>query len=149
MPEFLTVAKLGDIPDGEGRAFEYQDQMVAVFNDQGTYRAIDDMCPHMGASLAVGHYEDCIVTCPWHGWSFDTRDGAWCDNRRISIDVFQVRVVGDEIQVAAIEKKADETEADPTPQEDPAPRDSSTAQSDQVNEPANPDKSNPAEKNDE
>ena len=102
-PEFLTVAKLGDIPLGEGRAFEYNDQMVAVFNDDGHYRAIDDMCPHMGASLAAGHLEDCIVTCPWHGWSFDTRDGAWCDNRRIKTDVYEVRIVGDEIQVAAVQ----------------------------------------------
>jgi nitrite reductase (NADH) small subunit len=101
-PEFLTVAKLGDIPLGEGRAFEYNDQVVAVFNDGGQYRAIDDMCPHMGASLAAGHLEDCIVTCPWHSWSFDTRDGAWCDNRRIKIDVYEVRIVGDEIQVAAV-----------------------------------------------
>lgn len=105
MPEYLTVAKLGDIPLGEGRAFEFNDQMVAIFNENGEYRAIDDMCPHMGASLAAGHLENCVVTCPWHGWSFDTRDGAWCDNRRIHIDVYEVRIVGDEIQVAAVEKK--------------------------------------------
>ncbi len=101
-PEFVTVARLGDIPVGEGRAFEYKNQVVAVFNEGGQYRAIDDMCPHMGASLASGHLEDCIVVCPWHGWSFDTRDGAWCDNRRIKIDVYEVRIVGDEIQVAAV-----------------------------------------------
>jgi len=108
MPEFLTVAKLGDIPEGEGRAFEYNDQMVAVFNDNGEYRAIDDMCPHMGASLASGHLEDGVVACPWHSWRFDTRDGSWCDNRRIKIDTFQVRVTGDEIQIAAVEKPAEE-----------------------------------------
>ena len=106
MPDFITVARVGDIPDGEGRAFEYHDQMVAVFNDNGEYRAIDDMCPHMGASLASGHFEDCIVTCPWHAWSFDTRDGTWCDNRRLKVDVYHVRLVGDEIQVAAVEAEA-------------------------------------------
>jgi len=103
MSEFITVAQVGDIPNGEGRAFEYHDQMVAVFNNDGEYRAIDDMCPHMGASLASGHFEDWIVTCPWHAWSFDTRDGTWCDNRRLKIDVYQVRLVGEEIQIAAVE----------------------------------------------
>ena len=103
MSEFRTVARVGDIPEGEGRAFEYNDQMVAVFNDNGEYRAIDDMCPHMGASLASGHLEGCIVTCPWHAWSFDTSDGTWCDNRRLKIDVYEVRLVGEEIQVAAVE----------------------------------------------
>ena len=112
MPEFVTVAKLGDIPVGEGRAYEYNDQMVAVFNDNGQYRAIDDMCPHMGASLASGHLEDSVVTCPWHGWSFDTRDGAWCENRRIHVDSYLVRIVGDEIQIASVENQSAEREND-------------------------------------
>ena len=105
MPDFITVAKTGEIPNGEGRAFEVNNQMVAVFNNNGDYLAIDDMCPHMGASLASGHFEphDCTVTCPWHGWRFDTRDGTWCDNRRLKIDAYQVRVVGEEIQVAPAE----------------------------------------------
>ena len=117
MSEFITVAKVGDIPEGEGRAFEYDDQMVAVFNDQGEYRAIDDMCPHMGASLASGHLEDSVVACPWHGWTFDTRDGAWCENRRVKIDVFQVRVVEGEIQIAAAEKPADDSAEKETTEE--------------------------------
>jgi len=101
MSEFKTVAQVGEIPAGEGRAFPVGDQMVAVFNDDGTYHAIDDMCPHMGASLASGHYENCVVvTCPWHGWSFDTRDGGWRDNPKIKIDAFEVRVIGNDIQVA-------------------------------------------------
>ena len=105
MPEFTTVAKVTDIPLGEARAYECGDRLVAVFNQNGTFRAIDDMCPHMGASLASGHF-DCesgIVTCPWHAWSFDTKDGTWCDNRRLKTDVFEVRVVGDDIQVAPME----------------------------------------------
>jgi len=112
MSDFQTVAKVGDIPNGEGRAFDYKDQVVAVFNNDGEYHAIDDMCPHMGASLATGHFEDCIVACPWHGWSFDTRDGAWCDNRRIKIDTFQVRIVGDEIQVADAIKEVSDAATD-------------------------------------
>ncbi len=112
MPEFTTVAKVGDIPVNEGRAFEVDEQMVAVFNHNGEYLAIDDMCPHMGASLATGHFEpaDCTVTCPWHAWRFDTRDGTWCDNRRLKVDVYQVRVVGDEIQVAPADTPESRTE---------------------------------------
>jgi len=112
MLDFETVAQVGDIPDGEGRAFEYNDQMVAVFNNGGQYLAIDDMCPHMGASLASGHFEDCVVTCPWHAWSFDARDGSWCENRRIKIDTYEVRVQGTDIQVRPAEKSP-EVENDP------------------------------------
>jgi nitrite reductase (NADH) small subunit/3-phenylpropionate/trans-cinnamate dioxygenase ferredoxin subunit len=105
MPEFKTIAKVGDIPVGEGRAFELDESLVAIFNRDGEYLAIDDMCPHMGASLASGHFDtdSCTVTCPWHGWRFDTRDGTWCDSRSLKIDAYHVRIVGDAIQVALVE----------------------------------------------
>ena len=99
MADFTTVAKVGEIPEGQGAAFAVHGRMVAVFLEQGEYRAIDDFCPHMGASLATGHLEQGVVTCPWHAWRFSVEDGAWCDNTRIKIDSFEVRVQGDEIQV--------------------------------------------------
>lgn len=113
MADFITVAKLGDIPEGEGKAYRYHGRMVAVFNNNGEHHAIDDMCPHMGASLASGHLEQCTVVCPWHAWSFDIRDGAWCENRRINIDVYQVKIVGDDIQIAASEKPKDDDSTPP------------------------------------
>jgi len=99
--DFTTVAIVGEIEEGTGKSFEVGDRIIAIFNDGGTYRAIDDMCPHMGASLATGFLKDSEVACPWHGWRFDIRDGAWCDNRSLKTDVFEVRVVGEEIQVTA------------------------------------------------
>jgi nitrite reductase (NADH) small subunit/3-phenylpropionate/trans-cinnamate dioxygenase ferredoxin subunit len=54
----------------------------------------------MGASLGAGHLdEEGIVTCPWHAWRFNACDGKWADNPRLAVDTFEVRVVGDEIQV--------------------------------------------------
>lgn len=99
MAEFTTVAKVGDIAEGQGMAYAVNGRMVAVFNDHGTYFAIDDFCPHMGASLAGGWLEKGIVVCPWHAWRFCVHDGQWCDNPRIKISTFPVRVVDDEIQV--------------------------------------------------
>ena len=45
-----------------------------------------------------------MVSCPWHAWRFRISDGTWCDNPRIKIDTFPLRVVGDEIQVSVPEK---------------------------------------------
>ena len=100
MSKFVTVARVGAIPEGQGATFAVGDRLVAVFNRKGSYFAIDDLCPHMGASLGAGQLdEEGIVTCPWHAWRFDVNDGTWCDNRRLKIGAFQVRVEDDEIQV--------------------------------------------------
>jgi nitrite reductase (NADH) small subunit/3-phenylpropionate/trans-cinnamate dioxygenase ferredoxin subunit len=97
--DFVTVARVGAIPPGQGAAFPVGDRVVAVFNDNGQYSAMDDYCPHQGASLADGQLQDGIVTCPLHAWRFRVCDGTWADNPRIKFDSFEVRVQGDEIQV--------------------------------------------------
>lgn len=100
MSKFVTVAKVGAIPTGQGATFAVGERLVAIFNRDGEYHAIDDLCPHMGASLGAGQLdEEGVVTCPWHAWRFNVCSGAWCDNPTLKIDAFQVRVVGDEIQV--------------------------------------------------
>lgn len=100
--DFVTVAKVGAIPEGEGASFQVGDRLVAVFLRGGEYFAIDDLCPHMGASLGAGYLdEEGNVTCPWHAWRFCVTDGKWVDNPRLGVDTFEVRVVGDDIQVRA------------------------------------------------
>ena len=97
--EFVTVAKEGCIPIGSSKSFVVQDLIIAVFHDDGGYHAINDLCPHMGASLADGHFEDGVITCPWHAWRFRVCDGTWCDNPQIKTDAYEVRVEDGEIQI--------------------------------------------------
>ncbi len=101
-PRFTTVARVGEIPEGQGRVFEVDGQMVAVFLDGGHYFAINDSCPHQGAPLSEGIVYDKSVTCTWHGWRFSLEDGRWLDSPRSKTRVacYHVRVEGDEIQVS-------------------------------------------------
>jgi len=98
--EYVGVAEIGDIPEGQGRAFAVAGRMIAVFLADGEYFAIDDFCPHQGASLAEGYVENHCVACPWHHWRFSVEDGRWLDSPRIKVDSFAVRVVGQTIQVS-------------------------------------------------
>ena len=97
--EYTTVAKVESIAEGRGQSFHVKDRLVAVFRTHEGYFAIDDLCPHMGASLAEGDVEEGVVSCPWHAWRFCVKEGTWCDNPRIKIDRFDVRVQDGFIQV--------------------------------------------------
>lgn len=99
MSDFQTVARVGEIPAGEGRSFAVNGKLVGVFFIDEEYFAINDLCPHMGASLSSGWVEEGRVMCPWHAWRFDVRDGTWCDNPKVKTDCYEVRVEGDEVQV--------------------------------------------------
>ncbi len=99
--QYYTVARVGEIPEGEGRPFEVEDRIIAVILDGGVYYAIDDHCPHQGAPLCDGLVMDRTVTCTWHGWRFSLEDGRWLDSpkSKVRIGSYPVRVEGDEIQV--------------------------------------------------
>ncbi len=97
MSRRFLVAKCSDIPQGQGRSFEVNDRIVAIFHVGDQFYAIDDACPHMGASLSVGELDGCVVTCPLHAWRFDVSNGTWCDNPRVSTDSFPLTVEGAEL----------------------------------------------------
>jgi nitrite reductase (NADH) small subunit len=99
MAAFHSVCRVGEVAEGEGKTVAVGDKLIALFCIGGAYHAIDDVCPHMGASLSDGHVENGIVTCPWHAWRFRLADGAWADNPRIKIGCYPVRVEGETVQV--------------------------------------------------
>ena len=92
MSELFRVCDVDEIPQGEGYSYKVNNMVVAVFHVDGQFYAIEDACPHMGASLSTGYLEGCVVSCPLHAWRFDVRDGTWCDNPRVSTDAYPVTV---------------------------------------------------------
>ena len=99
MAEFVKVAATGDIPEGEGRCFDVGDQQVAIFNVEGTYHALDNVCPHQGGPLGEGELDGKMVTCPWHAWDFDVTTGENSEDPDEKQTVFAVKVDGDDILV--------------------------------------------------
>ncbi|MCY2940736.1 MAG: Rieske (2Fe-2S) protein [Planctomycetota bacterium] len=97
MSKLHKVCKVSELPEGQVHTIEVEEKYVGVYHQQGKYFAIDDFCPHMGASLSGGHVEDGTVTCPWHAWRFRLCDGAWADNPRLKVGCYNVSVVDDEI----------------------------------------------------
>jgi nitrite reductase (NADH) small subunit len=99
MPQWITVAKVTDCPPGSGFEAVAGDRIVALFNVDGEFHALDGVCPHQGGPLAEGDLQGCIVTCPWHGWQFDVRNGEFQLRQSLVQPKFPLRVVGDEVQV--------------------------------------------------
>lgn len=96
---FVSVAKVGDVPEGEGRAVEVEDRIIAIFQDNGEFYAIDDACPHQGAPLSDGFCDDKSVTCTWHGWRFSLVDGKHLEGSKCKVATYPIRVVGDAIEI--------------------------------------------------
>ena len=97
---FVTVARVGEIPEGGVKVVRVDDQAIAVFNVGGEYYALDDVCTHDGGPLAEGPIDAHVVECPRHGARFDIRTGAVLSlPATVPVPTYSVRIEGDEIQV--------------------------------------------------
>jgi nitrite reductase/ring-hydroxylating ferredoxin subunit len=60
--EFITVAKIDEVDDGDRLFVEIDDYELVVFNIAGEYFAIGDVCSHDDGPLGEGEIEDYDVT---------------------------------------------------------------------------------------
>jgi nitrite reductase (NADH) small subunit len=95
MSEYV-VATVDEIAVDKRKIVEVEGRSICVFNVNGEYFALRNVCPHQGAPLclgSVGGMSVCgeketesldeiafvrqgeILRCPWHGWEFDIKTG--------------------------------------------------------------------------
>ena len=100
MGEFVRVAKSGEVPNGQMKAFDVKGQRVAVARVGANFYGFGDVCTHAQCSLADGTLEGTTVTCACHGSQFDVRSGAvLAPPAREPVASHRVRVQEEEIQV--------------------------------------------------
>lgn len=100
MPEFTKAANKKDVPAGKGIAVDIKDKRIALFHVDGQFYAIDDVCTHAGGSLSEGELTGKVVTCPWHGATFDITSGKTLDDiAPEAVASYPVLVEGDEIKI--------------------------------------------------
>ncbi len=103
MPErWLDVAPADAVPRGEHRVFDIDDTPVAVFNIDGEYFAIQDICTHDGETLTGGPVEDTEIVCPRHGARFSLRTGeVLAPPAYEPVRTFPVRIADDRLWIRA------------------------------------------------
>lgn len=99
MPEWIRIANESECTPGRALERVAGDRIVALFNVEGQFYALDGVCPHQGGPLGKGKLDGCILTCPWHGWQFDVRSGQHQLSQSVRQPRFAVRVVNGEILV--------------------------------------------------
>lgn len=76
MSEKVKIATVGELAPGQYKSIELGDERIALFNIDGRFYAIKDMCTHDGGILTGGTLKGYIIECPRHGAQFDVRTGA-------------------------------------------------------------------------
>lgn len=100
MSDWVTVAKVGELAPGQWRVVNVDDAPIVVFNLDGEYYAIEDICTHDGGQLTGGKVAGDEIVCPRHGARFCIRTGEALSAPAYEATAkFPVRVENGEIQV--------------------------------------------------
>lgn len=75
MSDWIDVAAVEDFKPGTCRVVTTDDDLIAVFNLDGRYYAISNICTHDEAELSEGDLEGEEIVCPLHGARFSVVNG--------------------------------------------------------------------------
>ncbi len=103
MAEFITVATVDQLPPGERIVAEIGEMYIAVFNVDGKYYAIEDVCTHDQGPLAEGELDsdpnNPKIECDRHGATFELKTGKPTFPAVVPVQRFPVRVENNEVQI--------------------------------------------------
>ncbi|MDQ3668799.1 MAG: Rieske (2Fe-2S) protein [Actinomycetota bacterium] len=115
--EWHDVGSLGEL-ERDGRVVaSVGGREVGVLRDPVGDRlvAVRNRCPHQGGPLCAGVIGEriggrpgtydlerrSVLRCPWHGWEFDVESGVCCDDPRMRVAVYPVKVDNGRVLVKA------------------------------------------------
>jgi nitrite reductase (NADH) small subunit len=102
MAEYV-VGKVDELKSGSAVAVQAGRHTIAVFRIGEEFFAVNNACPHKGASLCEGEIliADKVVRCPWHHWNWQLCGGRLESDPRQALRTYPVTVEGDEVILRA------------------------------------------------
>ncbi|MBV7414924.1 DsbA family protein [Aeromonas sp. sif2433] len=82
---------------GKRALIEAQGKSLALFNIDGQFHAIDDSCPHQGASLCGGRLEGAVIQCCAHGLRFNLHTGYLLNSDQLRVGRYPVEQEGESL----------------------------------------------------
>ena len=101
MSNFVKVARVEDIPEGEMKSVVAEHQNILLVHVADGIFALADECTHDYAPLSTGRVKGNQVMCSRHGARFDVKSGAvLAPPAIVDVDTFAVKVEDGDIYVA-------------------------------------------------
>ncbi len=100
---FVRVADSAEVVDGKPKAVKVDGRSIALFKHNGNIHATDNQCPHMGYPLTRGRVRNGVLTCDWHGWSYDLGGGGCFTGGCDDLETFPVEVRNGDVFVSVSE----------------------------------------------
>ena len=100
MAKWISIKLDSELQTGGHACLEADGTDIVVCKTEHGYHAFENDCPHAGLPLGDGDLAGCVITCPYHGYAYDVRDGRNIDfPDDMPLKTFPIRIDGEVIEV--------------------------------------------------
>ncbi|MFP4145274.1 MAG: Rieske (2Fe-2S) protein [Phycisphaeraceae bacterium] len=75
MAKWIDIGPAQDFTPGSRQTADVGEHELVVFNVEDQLYAVNNVCPHAGLPLEDGEVAGRIITCPFHGYTYDLKSG--------------------------------------------------------------------------
>ena len=98
--KLIKVAKTNELGPGQYKSVEIEGERIALFNVEGKFYALKDVCTHDSGILTGGTLRGHTIECPRHGAQFDVRTGAVVRMPAyVGVETYSVQVEGNDLLI--------------------------------------------------
>lgn len=101
-PGYHVACDKSDLREGKAQIVDVEGQRVAIFLYKNEVYAVENVCRHQGGPLGEGRVIDGCVTCPWHGWQYQLKDGRSPPPFQEVIQTFSTLIEDEKVLVKAL-----------------------------------------------
>ncbi len=105
-----TIGRADELRVGDMKMATVGQRRIVVVRTPSGVHALDNACPHQGYGLATGALDGELLTCQWHNWKYDVRNGS-CVLGEEDVACHEVAVTDGEIRVTVTEPTTEERQA--------------------------------------
>ena len=108
-----VVARVAELVPGQRKIVTIGHREIGVFNVDGNFYALRNLCPHRGGPLCMGRVRPLVVTtgvyqrdyeregeilkCPWHQYEFDIKTGQALYDEKLRAKTYRVVQEGEDV----------------------------------------------------
>ena len=100
MPRWIAVGQAEQLPQEGKTCLDAEGKSLILCRVDGELAAVENVCPHAGMPIGDGDLCGAVLTCPYHGYTYNVKNGSnvdWPDDT--PLQTFPVRVRDGKVEV--------------------------------------------------
>ena len=97
--DWIYALELAEVKEDEIKSIDLKGRSLILSRKGDKVVCYQNICAHLGMPLDMGSFEGGILTCPYHGFKFDTDSGECLTAPEVQLHTCAVRVKGSAVEV--------------------------------------------------